>query len=61
MTTWEDVQGKKAELLQKIVTSLELGEQEILQKVLELEWENRHLKAPDIRKTLRTFIQQVCK
>ena len=36
-------------------------DRELLAKVLELEWENRHLKTPDIRRTLRNFIQQVCK
>jgi hypothetical protein len=44
------------------VSSLEKEEYEILRRVLELEWENRHLAhsaaASEIRKTLRNFIVQ---
>ena len=61
MNDWEDIQTRKAEMQKKAVASLTTSEREILAKVLELEWENRHLKTPDIRRTLRNFIQQVCK
>jgi hypothetical protein len=61
MNQWEEVQRKKADMQRRAVAELGEQEQEILQKVLELEWDNRHLKTPDIRKTLRNFIQQVCK
>jgi hypothetical protein len=61
MNNWEDVQARKAEMQKKAVASLLSSDREVLAKVLELEWENRHLKTPDIRRTLRNFIQQVCK
>lgn len=43
------------------VATLSKEEKEILVKILDLEWENRHMKTPDIKKPLRTFIQQVVK
>jgi hypothetical protein len=61
MDTWEDVQGKKAAMQKEALAALDPHEREILAKVLELEWENRHLKTPDVRKQLRNFIQQVLK
>jgi len=61
MNTWEDVQTKKAEMRREAVSTLSKEEKEILVKILDLEWENRHMKTPDIKKQLRTFIQQVVK
>lgn len=61
MSSWEDVQAKKAEMRKEAVSVLAEEEKEILVKVLELEWENRHMKTPDIKKQLRTFITQVVK
>ena len=61
MTDWEDVQARKTEMQKQAVAALTTADREILTKILELEWENRHLKTPDIRRTLRNFIQQVCK
>ncbi len=61
MSDWEDVQTRKAEMQKKAVAALSATERELLAKVLEMEWENRHLKTPDIRKPLRNFIQQVSK
>lgn len=61
MNTWEDVQTKKAEMRKEAVAMLSKEEKEILVKILDLEWENRHMKTPDIKKQLRTFIQQVVK
>ena len=61
MQTWEDVQGRKATLQRESVAELSKEQQDILVKVLELEWEFRHLKTPDVRKPLRNFIQQVYK
>lgn len=58
MHTWEDVKRKKAEMRTEAVSTLTDNEKTILMKVLELEWENRHLKTPDIRRPLRTFITQ---
>jgi len=59
MNTWEDVQKKKALMRKEAISSLSDEEKEILMKALDLEWENRHLKTPDIRRTLRNFIKQV--
>lgn len=61
MQDWEDVQARKTEMQKKAIASLTTNDREILAKVLELEWENRHLKTPDIRRSLRNYIQQVCK
>ena len=61
MNSWEDVQAKKAQMRKEAVSILGEEEKEILVKVLELEWENRHMKTPDIKKKLRTFITQVVK
>jgi hypothetical protein len=61
MTDWEDVQSRKAEMQKQAIAALNPADREVLAKILEMEWENRHLKTPDIRKTLRNFIQQVCK
>jgi hypothetical protein len=61
MTDWEDVQTRKAEMQKKAIAALSSVDREILTKVLELEWDNRHLKTPDVRKTLRNFIHQACK
>ncbi len=61
MTDWEDVQTRKAEMQKKAVATLSPQEREVLAKVLELEWENRHLKTPEVRTPLRNFITQVCK
>nr|WP_143548178.1 hypothetical protein [Rhodopirellula sp. SM50] len=58
MNTWEDVKRKKAEMRTAAVSTLTENEKSILMKVLELEWENRHLKTPDIRRPLRTYIAQ---
>ena len=59
MNSWEDVQKKKIQMRKEAIASLTDEEKEILVKVLDLEWENRHLKTPDIRRTLRNFIKQV--
>ena len=61
MSDWEDVLRKKAEMQKKAIATLEPAEQEVLVKVLELEWKNRDLKTPDVRRPLRNFIQQVIK
>lgn len=61
MHTWQDVKEKKAEMRKQAVATLSSEEQEILMKALELEWENRHLKSPDIKHPLRNFVQQVIK
>ena len=61
MHTWQDVKEKKAEMRKQAVATLSSEEQEILMKALELEWENRHLKSPDIKQPLRNFVQQVVK
>jgi|GEM_PF-1915960 len=61
MSDWEDVQAKKSEMQNKALAALSTSDYEILLKVLEMEWEKRDLKTPDIRKPLRTFIQQVIK
>jgi len=61
MSDWEDVQAKKSEMQKKALAALSASEREILAKVLQMEWEKRDLKTPDIRKPLRTFIQQVTK
>lgn len=61
MHTWQDVKEKKAEMRKQAVATLSNEEQEILMKALELEWENRHLKSPDIKQPLRNFVQQVIK
>ncbi len=61
MHTWQDVKEKKAEMRKQAVATLSNEEQEILMKALELEWENRHLKSPDIKQPLRNFVQQVVK
>jgi hypothetical protein len=61
MESWEDVQAKKSQMQKEAVAPLDKAQKEILAKVLELEWENRHLKTPDIRTQLRNFIQQVVK
>lgn len=58
MNTWEDVQRKKAEMRSQAISALTQNEISILMKVLEFEWENRHLKSPDLRRSLRTFIMQ---
>jgi hypothetical protein len=62
MPNWEEVQTRKAEMQKEAVSSLEKEEYEILRRVLELEWDNRHLAhsaaASEIRKTLRNFIIQ---
>ena len=59
MNTWDDVKAKKAQMRKEAVATLSNEEKEILVKVLELEWENRHLKTPDIKKPLRNYVQQV--
>jgi hypothetical protein len=59
MSTWKDVQVKKAEMRKEAIAQLSDQEKEVLMKVLELEWENRHLKTPDVRRPLRNFIKQV--
>ena len=61
MHTWEEIKKKKAEMRKEAVATLTESEKEILMKVLELEWENRHLKTPDIRRPLRTFVTQAIK
>lgn len=61
MNDWEDVQTRKSEMQKKALATLTPSDREILAKVLELEWENRLLKTPDIRRTLRNFIHQECK
>lgn len=59
MATWKDVQEKKAQMRKDAVATLSPEVKEILMKVFELEWDNRHLKTPDVRKPLRNFIRQV--
>ncbi len=59
METWEDIQGKKAQLLKDSVAELDQGERDILSKALALEWENRNLRPSEFSKQLRNFIQQV--
>ena len=61
MSDWKAALQKKDAMQKKAISSLEPAEQEILIKVLEMEWENRHLKTPDVRRPLRQFIQQVIK
>ncbi len=62
MPNWEEVQERKIEMQKDAVSSLGKEEYEVLRRVLELEWENRHLAhsaaASEIRKTLRNFIIQ---
>lgn len=60
-TEWHEVQKRKAEMRVKALAELSNEEKDILSKVLELEWENRHLKTPEIRQPLRSFIDQVVK
>jgi len=61
MQTWDEIKKKKAEMRKAAIATLSDSETEILMKVLDLEWENRHLKTPDIRRPLRTFIAQAIK
>lgn len=61
MDSWEDVQAKKSQMQKEAIAPLDKAQKEILAKVLELEWENRHLKTPDVRGPLKNFIQQVVK
>jgi hypothetical protein len=61
MKSWQDIKKKKADMQKDALAKLSDGEKSILAKVLELEWENRHLKTPDIRRPLRTFITQEIK
>ena len=61
MDSWDDVQGKKKQMQTEAVAPLDAEEREILAKALDLEWANRHLKTPEVRKQLRNFIQQVIK
>lgn len=58
MNTWQDVQRKKTEMRSQAVSTLTQNEISVLMKVLEFEWENRHLKSPDFRRSLRAFIIQ---
>ena len=59
MSSWQDVQAKKAEMRKEAVAELSTEEKDILMKVLELEWENRHLRTPDVHRTLRAYVKQV--
>lgn len=61
MDNWEDVQRKKADMQRQAIAELSPQEREILQEVLRLEWQDRHLKTSDIRRPLRNYIQQVLK
>jgi hypothetical protein len=62
MPSWEEVQARKVEMQKEAVSTLEKEEYEVLRRVLELEWESRHLAhsaaASEVRKTLRNFIIQ---
>ena len=58
---WQDVQKRKAEMRARTLSQLSDAEKEVLSKVLELEWENRHLKTPEIKQPLKNFIDQVVK
>ena len=46
MSDWEAVLQRKAEMQKKAISSLQPAEQEIVVKVLELEWKDRDLKTP---------------
>ncbi len=59
MSGWQDVQAKKAQMRKETIEELSDEEKDILVKVLELQWENRHLKSPGLRRPLRNFIKQV--
>lgn len=59
MNNWKDVQAKKSQMRQEAIADLSADEKAILMKALELEWENRHLKSPDVHRPLRNFIKQV--
>lgn len=62
MPSWEEVQARKVKMQQEAVSTLEKEEYQVLRRVLELEWESRHLAhsaaASEVRKTLRNFIIQ---
>ena len=62
MPSWEEVQERKVEMQKEAVSSLEKEEYEVLRRILELEWDNRHLAhsaaASEIRKALRNHIVQ---
>lgn len=59
MNNWEDVQNRKVQMRKQAIASLSDEEREILVKILDLEWENRHLKSPDVHRILRNYIKKV--
>lgn len=60
-TEWQEVQKRKAEMSAKAIAGLSDAEKEVLSKVLELEWDSRHLKTAEIKQPLKSFIDQVVK
>ncbi len=65
MPNWEEVQARKVQMQKEAVATLEKEEYEVLRRILELEWDSRHLAhsaaASEIRRTLRNFINQEVK
>ena len=61
LNTKSQITVRRFTMQKEALTALDPHEREILAKVLEIEWENRHLKTPDVRRQLRNFIHQVLK
>lgn len=57
--SWETFKREKKELNSELLSGLGEEEIKILRAVLELEWENRDLQRPRIRKPLRDAIDRI--
>jgi hypothetical protein len=60
MGDWQEIKRKKSDMLQEIATTLSEEERNILVRVLELEFDQRHRKrvSQEVRDRLRDFTRQ---
>ena len=61
MSHWNEFQDKTIKMQDKILSKLNKDQVHIMRAVLELEWENRDLLKPRIRRPLREAIDRVIK
>ena len=61
MNHWDEFQDKRKAMHNQILANLTNDEVRVMRTILELEWENRDLLKPRIRKPLREAIDRVIK